>query len=86
MPRVLDVILRDFDDDQVLNNFAAGVHSGESWWSDGSRRLRREAEDAKLFLRHSNHRIREWARQAIDQRTRMAELEEREHAESVLPG
>jgi hypothetical protein len=85
VPEVLDVILRDYDDDQVFNNFIAGVHSGESWWGDASEQFRREAEEATRFLRHRNHRIREWARREIDSRTQMAECEEREHAERVLP-
>ena len=77
VPDVLDAIFRDHDDDQVLNNFAAGVHSGEAWWGNESARFRREAEDAKPFLKHPNRRIREWARQEIDQLTRNAEWEER---------
>ncbi len=85
VPEVLDVILRDFDDDRVLNNFAAGAHSGGSWWGDRSEQLRREAEDARRFLNHPNRRIREWARHEIDQRTHMAEREELEHAEEALP-
>jgi hypothetical protein len=86
VPEVLDAIFRDHADDQVLNNFAAGVHSGEAWWGDESARFRREAEHAKQFLKHPNRRIREWARQEIDQLTRMAEREEREHAEAAVPG
>jgi hypothetical protein len=85
VPEVLDTIFREYDDDRVLNNFTAGVHSGESWRGDRSEQLRREAENARRFLKHPNRRIREWARSEIDQRTRMAEWEEREHAELVLP-
>ena len=85
VPEVLDVILREFDDDRVLNNFSAGVHSGEFWWGDRSEQLRREAEDARRFLKHPNHRIRQWARLEIDQRTQMAEREELEHSERALP-
>jgi hypothetical protein len=85
VPEVLDVILREYDDDRVLSNFAAGAHSGESWWGDGSEQFRREAGDARRFLKHPNRRIRQWARHEIDQRTRLAEWEEREHAEQALP-
>jgi hypothetical protein len=84
VPEVLDLILREYDDDEVLNNFAAGVHSGESWWGDRSEQFRREAEDARPFLKHPNRRIREWARLEIDERTSMAESLEREHAERTL--
>ena len=86
VPEVLDAIFRDYGDEQVLGNFAAGVHSGEFWWGDGSARIRQEVENAKLFLQHPNRWIRRWARQEIDERTRMAEWEEREHAEAALPG
>jgi hypothetical protein len=84
VPDVLDGILREYDDDQVFENFSAGVHSGESWFGDAADQLRREAEDAKRFLKHPNRLIRKWARQEIDDRTRMAEWEEREHAEEAL--
>jgi hypothetical protein len=85
VPEILDVILQEYDDDRVLSNFVAGAHSGESWRGDGSEQLRSEAEDARQFLRHPNRRIRQWARHEIDQRTHLAEWEEREHAEQVLP-
>jgi hypothetical protein len=85
VPEVLDVILREYDDDEVLNNFSAGVHSGEFWWGDRSEQFRREAEDARQFLKHPNRRIRQWARLEIDQRTHMAEWLERELAERALP-
>jgi hypothetical protein len=74
-----------YDDDEVLNNFSAGVHSGEFWWGDRSEQFRREAEDARQFLKHPNRRIRQWARLEIDQRTHMAEWLERELAERALP-
>ena len=86
VPEVLDAILRDYGDEQVLNNFSAGVHSGESWWGDGPTRIRREIENARQLLHHPNRWIRRWARQEIDERTRIAEREEREHAEAALPG
>ncbi len=86
VPEVLDAVLREYDDDQVLDNFAAGVHSGESWFGDGAERCRRDVEVAGRFLRHPNRRISEWARQEIDERTRMAEWEEREHIEAAVPG
>lgn len=85
VPEVLNSILREYDDDQVLGNFAAGAHSHEFWYGDGSEQFRRDADIAKQFLRHSNYRIREWAKHEIASRSRMAELEEREHAERVLP-
>ena len=84
VPEALDVILRDYDDDEVLNNFTAGTHSGVFWCGDRSEQLRRKAEDARRFLKHSNRLIRKWARQEIDDRTRMAEWQEREHAEQAL--
>lgn len=84
VPEALDVILRDYDDDEVLNNFTAGAYSGAFWCGDRSEQLRREAEDARRFLKHPNRRIREWARIEIDERTRMAEWEERVHAEQAL--
>jgi hypothetical protein len=40
----------------------------------------------KPFLKHANRLIRQWASQEIDERTRMAEWEEREHAEAAMPG
>src|SRR5262245_18500418 len=40
VPDVLDMILREYDDDRVLDNFAAGAHSGETWWGDRSDQLR----------------------------------------------
>jgi hypothetical protein len=84
VPEVLDTILREFDDRQVLENFTAGAHSGESWWGDSTEKFRRDAEIARRFLTHPNRRIREWAMLEIEQRTQMAEREELEHAESVL--
>jgi hypothetical protein len=85
IPELLDTILRDFDDDQAFSNFLAGVHSGESWWGDGSEQFRREAEEASHFLHHPNHRIREWAKHEIDDRRAMAEAEQRDYAERLLP-
>jgi hypothetical protein len=84
VPEVLDVILREYDDDQVFTNFSAGAYSGEFWYGDASEQFRRKAEDARRFLKHSNRRIRKWARQEIDDRTRMADREELEHAEQAL--
>ena len=84
VPDVLDVILREYDDDQVLANFSAGVHSGEFWYGDAANQLRRDARVARRFLKHPNRRIRKWAKQEIDDRTRMADWQEREHAEQAL--
>jgi len=85
VPEILDVILREFDDDEVFNNFLAGCHSGDSWWGNGSEQFRNEAEAAKAFLSHPNPRIREWAKHEITERLWMAEREEQEHAERFLP-
>ncbi len=86
VPELLDAVLRDYGDKQVLDGFSAGVHSGEPWWGNGSARVRREVENAQQLLQHPNRWIRRWARQEIDERTRMAEWHERVHAEAVLPG
>jgi hypothetical protein len=85
VPELLDTILREFDDDQVFDNFLAGAHSGEMWYGDGSEQFRRDAEQARQFLHHPNHRIRKWARHEIDSRLGMAEWEQRRHAERFLP-
>jgi hypothetical protein len=84
VPEVLDVILREYDDDQVFMNFSAGGQSGVSWSGDESEQFRRETEEVKRFLKHANRRVREWARHEIENRTRIAEWQEREHAEHAL--
>lgn len=85
VPEVLEAILRKYDDDQLFRNFLAGTHSGEVWRGNAAERLRREAEDAQVFLRHANPRIREWAKREIADRLGWAEWEDREHAERFLP-
>ncbi len=85
VPELLDTVLREFDDDEVFNNFLMGCHSGDTWWGNGSEQFHQEAETAKAFLSHSNPRIREWAKHEIAERLWMAEHEEREHAERFLP-
>src|SRR5262249_30139319 len=70
VPEVLDAILREFDDDHVVGNFAAGMHSGEVWYGDALERCHRDIEVAKRFLKHPNRRIREWAGKEIDERMR----------------
>lgn len=85
VPELLDIVLRDFDDDRVFGNFLSGCHSEESWWEDGSEKFRREAEVATRFLDHPNHRVREWARYEMDFRLAQAESEQRHYAERLLP-
>ena len=84
VPDVLDVILREYDDDQVFMNFSAGGRSGVSWSGDESEQFRRETDEVKRFLKHANRRVREWARHEIENRTRMADWQEREQAEQAL--
>jgi hypothetical protein len=85
VPELLDAVLREFDDDEVFSNFLAGGHSDEVLSGNGSDQFRHEADAAKGFLSHPNHRIREWAKQEIADRLWMAEREEQEHAERFLP-
>jgi hypothetical protein len=84
VPEVLDVILREYDDDEVFMNFCAGGQSGISWNGDKAEQFRRETEELKRFLRHPNRRVRDWARHEIENRTQIAEWQERKHAEQVL--
>ncbi len=86
VPKVLDTILREFDDDEVFDNFRAGAQSGEVWWSNGGDQFRQAAEFANKFLNHPNRRIREWAKHEINYRQRLAEREDQEHEERVLRG
>jgi hypothetical protein len=85
VPQLLDMLLRDYDDDEVFGNYLAGSHSGEFHGLNGSERLRRDAHNARQFLNHPNPRIREWAKHEIAYRLQMAERDEREHAERFLP-
>jgi hypothetical protein len=85
VPQVLDEVLGEFGDDDVLSSFFAGSHSGAFWAGNASERFRSEAEEARKFLSHRNPRIREWAKREISYKIRMAELEDREHAEQDLP-
>lgn len=85
VPTLLDVILRDFNDDSVLSAFSAGVHSGESWWGNAADRFRAEADAARMFLSHDNEQIRKWAKREIEDRLDMARREDQEHAERYLP-
>ena len=85
VPEVLEMILRDYDDDMVFKNFSTGTFSLGAWWGDRSEQFRQEAEDARRFLKHPNRRIRQWARLEMDRRTQMAEQEELEQAEQALP-
>ena len=85
VPELLDRVLTDYDDDDVLNHFLAGSHSGEVWAGNASDRFRREADLAKRFLSHPNKRIREWAKFEIADREGWAEREDLDHAERFLP-
>jgi hypothetical protein len=85
VPVTLDTILRTYDDDRLFESFVMGTHSGESWWGNASERMRREARDAQKFLRHPNHRIREWAKYEVEDRMQWADREERDHVERFLP-
>jgi hypothetical protein len=83
--KALDTILREYDDDEVFGNFIGGAHSGETWWGNGADRFRQEAESAKKFLNYPNRRIQEWAKNEIHYRQRLAEWEDQEEEERVLP-
>jgi hypothetical protein len=85
VPQVLDRILREYDDDKVFGNFLAGARSGEVWWGNGGDQFRLAAESARKFLHSPNRRIREWANNEIKYRLHLAELEDQEHEERVLP-
>ena len=85
VPQVLDTLLREYDDDKVLASFLGGTHSGEVWWGNGADQFRRAAEHARKFLRYPNRRIREWANEEINYRLKLAEVEDREHEERLLP-
>jgi hypothetical protein len=85
VPELLDTILREFDDDQVFEHFLARGHSVETWDGDGYQRFRQEAEQARKFLNHPNHRIRQWARSEINDRNSMAEWVQRTYEERFLP-
>jgi hypothetical protein len=54
IPELLDLILREFDADQVYQRFAASVHGLESWWGNGADAFRGDPEIAKKFLVHPN--------------------------------
>jgi hypothetical protein len=83
--QALDVILREYDDDEVFANFVGGSHSGEAWWGNGADEFRHAADTAKKFLTHPNHRIREWAKNEANYRHWLAEREDQEEEERVLP-
>jgi hypothetical protein len=85
VPQHLETILRQFDDDEVFANFVNGSRSGEAWWGNGADQFRQAAETARKFLTHPNHRIREWAKDEINYRRWLAEREEQEHEERLLP-
>jgi hypothetical protein len=85
VPQALDVILSEYDDDDVFGNFLGGSHSDESWNGNGAEEFRQAAEIAKKFLGHRNHRIREWAENEIAYRLVLAEREDQEHEERLLP-
>ena len=85
VPPLLDSMLQEYDDEKVFVNFLAGAHSGEAWWGNGGAKFRADAQVAKQFLRYPNRRIQEWATEEMNYRLRMAELEDRDHEESVLP-
>ncbi len=85
VPHLLDVVLREFDDEKVLLNFQCGMHSHEAWNGDDSARFRQEADEARMFLRHPNPRIREWATAEIADRMAFAEMEDRQSEEQFLP-
>ncbi|HUE15289.1 MAG TPA: hypothetical protein VMR25_14055, partial [Planctomycetaceae bacterium] len=85
VPNVLDSLFREYDDDKVFVNFLGGSRSGEAWWGNGGAQFRRSAEYAKKFLDHPNCRIREWAKNEINYRLKLAELEDQEHEERLLP-
>ncbi len=85
VPQVLDTMLREYDEDEVFVTFLGGAHSGEVWWGDGGDQFRHAADSAKKFLNSPNRRIREWAKNEINYRLRLAELEDQEHEERLLP-
>ena len=85
VPEMLDTFLRDYNDNEVLENFISGVHSIETWAGNNAEQFRRQAEDARQFLNHPNKQIRQWANCEIGDRQQMAEWEEQRHAERFLP-
>lgn len=85
VPEVLDILLREFGDEDVFNSFLAGVHSGEVWWGSAAAKFRETAAAASRFAHHPNPWIRKWAMAESEYRNRLADLEEQSEEERFLP-
>jgi hypothetical protein len=62
------------NEDRVFREFAAGVHSSQSYMGDMSEHKEKEAELARKFRDHPIRRVREWAELEIASASREAEI------------
>ena len=85
VPELLDMVFREYGTDSVVSSFIGGMHSGNSWWGNGSEEFRKKAKNTKQFLTHPNPTIRAWAKHEIESLNAMADREDMYHAEQFLP-